>query len=55
MLLEIAIILSIAWLAVVLGLYRAGDLVHALLLGALFLVLLAVVRARDEAARRRRT
>lgn len=52
MLLKIALVLLIAWLLGVLGLYRIGDLVHVLLLAGLWLVLLGALKARDAAAPR---
>jgi hypothetical protein len=52
MLFRAAFVLLIAWLLGVVGVYRAGDIVHVLLLVGLFLLLLAVVRARDAALRR---
>ena len=47
MLFKIALVLLAAWLLGVLGVYRAGDLVHVLLLVGLMLLLLAFLRARD--------
>jgi hypothetical protein len=52
MLFKISFVLLIAWLLGVVSGYRAGDLVHVLLLVGLMLLLLAFVRARDAAARR---
>ena len=52
MLFKIALVLLAAWLLGVLGVYRAGDLVHVLLLVGLMLLLLAFLRARDAAVRR---
>ncbi len=52
MLFRIALGLLLAWLLGVIGLYRVGDLVHALLLVGLMLLLLAFVTARDAAAGR---
>ncbi len=52
MLFKIALALLAVWLLGVLGLYTIGDLVHVLLLGGLFLLLLAFLRARDAAGRR---
>lgn len=52
MLLKSAFVLLIAWLCGVLGLYRMGDLVHALLLIGLLLLLLGALKARDAAAAR---
>ena len=54
MLYTMAVILLIAWLLGVLGLYRIGDLVHVLLLVGLMLFLLGALKARDAAAARRR-
>jgi hypothetical protein len=54
MLLKIAFVLLIAWLLGVLGLYRIGDLVRALLLVGLMLLLLGALTARDAAAARGR-
>ena len=51
MLFRVAFVLLIAWLLGVLGVYRAGDLVHVLLLVGLMLLLLAFVRAREAAVR----
>jgi hypothetical protein len=52
MLFKMALVLLVAWLLAVLGIYPAGDLVHVLLLVGLMLVLLASLRARDAAVRR---
>jgi hypothetical protein len=52
MLFKIALALLAAWLLGVLGLYTIGDLVHALLLVAVGLLLVAFLRARDAAVRR---
>ena len=54
MLFKIAMLLLVAWLLGVLGVYRVGDLVHALLLVALMLLLLTFVRAREAAIARSR-
>ena len=54
MLLSSAVVLLIAWLLGVLGLYRIGDLVHVLLLVGLMLLLLGALKARDAAAARGR-
>jgi hypothetical protein len=51
MLFKIAVVLLIAWLLGVLGVYRVGDLVHVLLLVGLMLLLLAFVKAREAAVR----
>jgi hypothetical protein len=49
MLFKSGVVLLIAWLVGVMGLYEIGDLVHLwLLVGGLFL-LLAVAKARDAA------
>jgi hypothetical protein len=52
MLFKTALILLVAWLIGVLGVYRAGQLVHVLLLVGLALLMLAFLRAREEAVRR---
>ena len=52
MLFKIALALLTLWVIGVVGVYDVGDLVHVLLLVALWLLLLAFVRARDAAARR---
>jgi hypothetical protein len=52
MLFKIALVLLAAWLLGVLGVYRAGDIVHVLLLVGLMLLLLAFLRARDAGVRR---
>jgi hypothetical protein len=52
MLFKIAVLLLIAWVLGIVGLYDAGDLVHILLLVGLMLSLLAFLRARDAAVRR---
>ena len=53
MLLKMAfVLLIIAWLLGVLGLYRIGDLVHVLLLVGLMFLLLGALKARDAAAAR---
>jgi hypothetical protein len=54
MLFKIAMLLLVAWLLGVVGVYRVGDLVHLLLLVALMLLLLTFVRAREAALRRSR-
>jgi hypothetical protein len=51
MLFTIALTLLAAWLLGVLGVYNVGDLVHVLLLTGLLLLMLALLRARDAAAR----
>ncbi|HEX2344219.1 MAG TPA: DUF5670 family protein [Vicinamibacterales bacterium] len=52
MLFKIALTLLVAWLIGVIGVYRAGQLVHVLLLVGLALLMLAFLRAREEAVRR---
>ena len=52
MLFKTALVLLVAWLLGVLGVYRLGELVHLLLLVGLMLLLLAFLKARDAAARR---
>jgi hypothetical protein len=52
MLFKIALTLLVAWLIGVLGVYRAGQLVHVLLLVGLALLMIAVLRARENAVRR---
>ena len=47
MLLKVALVLLVAWGIGVLGVYRAGSLVHVLLLVGLMLLLLAFVKGRD--------
>ena len=49
MLVKIAIVLLIAWVMGITGLFNVGPAVHALLLGGMFLLLLALVRRRDAA------
>ena len=49
MLLKVAMVLLVAWLAGVIGLYNVGDLVHVLLLVGLMLLLLGGLKARDAA------
>jgi hypothetical protein len=50
MLLKVGMLLLIAWLVGVLGVYNAGQLVHMLLLVGLMLLLLGVLKVRDAAA-----
>ena len=50
MLLTIALVLFVAWLIGVLGVYDIGDAVHVLLLVGGMLFLLGALRARDAAA-----
>lgn len=47
MLLKVGLLLLIAWLLGVLGVYNAGQPVHILLLVGLMLLLLGVLKARD--------
>jgi hypothetical protein len=54
MLVTLAGVLLLAWLLGMVGLYRAGDLVHLLLLVGLLLLMLGFLRARDDAATRSR-
>jgi hypothetical protein len=49
-LLKAALLLLIAWLLGILGVYSIGSLVHVLLLVGLMLLLLGMLKARDEAA-----
>ena len=49
MLLKLALLLLVVWLAGVLGAYELGDLVHLPLLFGLLLLLLGVLKARDAA------
>jgi len=50
MLLKVAVVLLIAWLLGVVGVYNVGTFVHVLLLVGLMLLLLGVLTARDAAA-----
>lgn len=52
MLFKIALVLLLAWLLGVLGVYTVGTLVHVLLLVGLMLLLLAMLKSRDAAAGR---
>ena len=47
-----ALVLLIAWLVGLLGVYDLGRLVHVLLLVGLMLLLLGALKARDAATRR---
>jgi hypothetical protein len=47
-------VLLIAWLVGILGLFRAGELVHILLLVGLMLLMLGLLKSRDTAAAERR-
>ncbi len=49
MLLKAALLVLAVWLAGVLGLYDAGNLVHVLLLVGLMMLLLGALKARDAA------
>ena len=51
MLFKIAIVLLSVWIIGVVGLFEVGDLVHVLLLGGLWLLLMAFVKARETAVR----
>jgi hypothetical protein len=53
MLWTVAVVMLVAWLAGVLGLYDIGDVLHVLLLVGLMLLVLAGLGARDAAAARR--
>ena len=50
MLLKVAVLLLIAWLLGVGGVYNLGTLVHVLLLVGLMLMMVGVLKARDQAA-----
>jgi hypothetical protein len=52
MLFKAALVLVAAWSLGVFGVFNVGRLVHMLLLVGLMLVLIAVVKSRDAAARR---
>lgn len=49
MLLKIGLVLLVAWLLGVAGVYRLGQSVHVFLLVGLMLVLLGFLKARDVA------
>lgn len=49
MLLKAALLLLIAWLLGIVGVYNIGSLVHVLLLVGLMLLLLGMLKARDAA------
>ena len=51
MLFKVALVLLTAWVLGLVGMYNAGNLVHALLLIGLMLLLLAFLRARDAGRR----
>ena len=53
MLLKIGLILLVAWLLGIVGVYRLGQNVHIFLLVGLMLLLLGFLRARDAAAKAR--
>jgi uncharacterized membrane protein len=48
-LLKAALLLLIAWLLGIVGVYSVGSLVHVLLLVGLMLLLLGMLKARDAA------
>jgi hypothetical protein len=52
MLIKLAVVLLTAWMIGVLGVYRAGSLVHILLLIGLMLLLLGFPKVGDAAVRR---
>ena len=52
MLFKIACLLLLVWLLGAVGIYDFGKPVHAFLLVGLMLLLLAVLRARDDSLRR---
>ena len=52
MLFKVSIVLLLLWSVGKWGGYNVGELVHVLLLIGLMLMLLAVLRSRDAAARR---
>ena len=51
MLAAIALVFLLAWVLGLVGLYDVGDLVHVLLLIALWLLLLALAKGRDAVVR----
>lgn len=53
MLLKVALLLLLAWLLGIVGIYNGGGLIHILLLVGLMLLLLGVLKARDSAAKSR--
>ena len=53
MLLKVALLVLLAWLLGVVGIYNDGSLIHILLLVGLMLLLLGVLKARDSAAKNR--
>ena len=52
MLIKLALVLLVTWLASVLFFSSVGDAIHVLLLVGLALLLLGFLRAREEAMRR---
>jgi hypothetical protein len=52
MILKIAVVLLVAWLLGVLGLFPVGELLHVLLLVGLMLFLVGALKARDAAVAR---
>ena len=52
MLIKGSIALLIIWLLGIFGVYRVGNLVHVFLLIGLMLLLVGVLKARDDALRR---
>ena len=52
MLFRIALVLLMAWLLGVVGVFDVGNLVHALLLVALLLLMVTGLKARDAAIQR---
>jgi len=54
MLFKVSLVLLVAWLVGVFGVYSVGGLHHVLLLVALMLMLLSFARARDAAMREAR-
>jgi hypothetical protein len=57
MLVKTGLVLLVAWLVGILGLFQGGQLVHVLLLVGLMLLMLGALKARDSAmaAHRRAT
>jgi hypothetical protein len=54
MLIKLALVLLVAWVLGIVGVYQMGDLVHLLLLAALMILLLGIARARDAAMAKER-
>jgi hypothetical protein len=52
MFLKAALVVLAVWLAGVLGLYEAGNLVHVLLLVGLMMLMVGALKARDAAVHR---